>query len=128
VLQPSSSKWCCVQMKWCCLSDTRTGTSRIIVVPSVKAVFTEKLLQRVAELKIGPGMTPGMDLGGAGGVVGSASADGGAGSVAGVHGAGGVGFTDAVDGTAAESATGDHGRVGVVACRRAVISTTCSKE
>ncbi|MCT9813262.1 aldehyde dehydrogenase family protein [Acidovorax sp. Be4] len=40
-----------------------TGTSRIIVVPSVKAVFTEKLLQRVAELKIGPGMTPGMDLG-----------------------------------------------------------------
>lgn len=40
-----------------------TGTSRIIVVPSVKAAFTEKLLARVAALKIGPGMTAGMDLG-----------------------------------------------------------------
>lgn len=40
-----------------------TGTSRILVVPAVRQAFTEKLLQRVAALKIGPGMTPGMDLG-----------------------------------------------------------------
>lgn len=40
-----------------------TGTSRILVVPSIKQAFTEKLLQRVAALKIGPGMIPGMDLG-----------------------------------------------------------------
>lgn len=40
-----------------------TGTSRIIVVPSVKEAFTSKLLERVAALKIGSGMTPGMDLG-----------------------------------------------------------------
>lgn len=40
-----------------------TGTSRIIVVPQVKQAFTERLLQRVQSLKIGPGTTPGMDLG-----------------------------------------------------------------
>ncbi len=40
-----------------------TGTSRILVVPSVKAAFTDKLLTRVAQLKIGNGMAPGMDLG-----------------------------------------------------------------
>lgn len=40
-----------------------TGTSRILVVPSVKAAFTEKLLARVAALKIGDGMESGMDLG-----------------------------------------------------------------
>ena len=40
-----------------------TGTSRILVVPSVKAAFTDKLLTRVSQLKIGNGMAPGMDLG-----------------------------------------------------------------
>ncbi len=40
-----------------------TGTSRVLVVASVKKAFTEKLLARVAALKIGAGMTPGMDLG-----------------------------------------------------------------
>lgn len=40
-----------------------TGTSRVLVVPAVKEAFTRKLLDRVAALKIGSGMTPGMDLG-----------------------------------------------------------------
>ena len=40
-----------------------TGTSRILVVPSVKQAFTDKLLARVAALKIGNGMQPGLDLG-----------------------------------------------------------------
>uniref|UniRef100_UPI000C31DEB2 aldehyde dehydrogenase family protein n=1 Tax=Macromonas nakdongensis TaxID=1843082 RepID=UPI000C31DEB2 len=40
-----------------------TGTSRLIVVPQVKEAFTQRLLQRVQALKIGPGTTPGMDLG-----------------------------------------------------------------
>lgn len=40
-----------------------TGTSRLIVVSAVKAAFTQKLLARVQQLKIGPGLTPGMDLG-----------------------------------------------------------------
>lgn len=40
-----------------------TGTSRILVVPGIKQAFTQKLLERVAKLKIGSGMTPGMDLG-----------------------------------------------------------------
>jgi len=40
-----------------------TGTSRIIVMSEVKQAFTEKLLARVAKLKIGSGLTPGMDLG-----------------------------------------------------------------
>ena len=40
-----------------------TGTSRLIVVSAVKAAFTQKLLARVQQLKIGSGLTPGMDLG-----------------------------------------------------------------
>lgn len=40
-----------------------TGTSRILVVPGVRKAFTDKLLARVAALKIGPGTAPGMDLG-----------------------------------------------------------------
>lgn len=40
-----------------------TGTSRIIVIAAVKAAFTEKLLAKISALKIGSGMTPGMDLG-----------------------------------------------------------------
>ncbi|HVL75949.1 MAG TPA: aldehyde dehydrogenase family protein, partial [Noviherbaspirillum sp.] len=40
-----------------------TGTSRIIVVAQVKAAFTEKLVEKVRALKIGSGMTGGMDLG-----------------------------------------------------------------
>lgn len=40
-----------------------TGTSRVLVVASVKAAYTERLLARVRTLKIGSGMTQGMDLG-----------------------------------------------------------------
>lgn len=40
-----------------------TGTSRVLVVKAVRAAFTEKLVARVKALKIGSGMTPGMDLG-----------------------------------------------------------------
>lgn len=40
-----------------------TGTSRVLVMASVKAAYTEKLLAKVGTLKIGSGMTPGMDLG-----------------------------------------------------------------
>ena len=40
-----------------------TGTSRILVMKDVKAAFTEKLVAKVKTLKIGSGMTPGMDLG-----------------------------------------------------------------
>lgn len=40
-----------------------TGTSRVIVAASVREAYTEKLLARVRTLKIGSGMTPGMDLG-----------------------------------------------------------------
>lgn len=40
-----------------------TGTSRVLVMKEVKAVFTEKLVAKVKALKIGSGMTPGMDLG-----------------------------------------------------------------
>ncbi|KWR91420.1 aldehyde dehydrogenase family protein [Cupriavidus sp. IDO] len=40
-----------------------TGTSRVLVLSAVKAAYTEKLLARVRTLKIGSGMTPGMDLG-----------------------------------------------------------------
>lgn len=40
-----------------------TGTSRIVAVAAIKAQFTEKLLKRIEALKIGPGMTPGMDVG-----------------------------------------------------------------
>lgn len=40
-----------------------TGTSRVIVVKSVKEVYTSKLLGKISTLKVGSGMTPGMDLG-----------------------------------------------------------------
>ncbi|CAM5182850.1 Succinate-semialdehyde dehydrogenase/glutarate-semialdehyde dehydrogenase OS=Castellaniella defragrans OX=75697 GN=HNR28_001799 PE=3 SV=1 [Castellaniella defragrans] len=40
-----------------------TGTSRVLVEHSVREAFTEKLLQRVAGLKIGPGIVKGNDLG-----------------------------------------------------------------
>jgi len=40
-----------------------TGTSRVLVMKEVKAAFTEKLVAKVKALKIGSGMTPGMDLG-----------------------------------------------------------------
>lgn len=40
-----------------------TGTSRVIALRSVKEAFTAKLVARVQQLKIGSGMTPGMDLG-----------------------------------------------------------------
>ncbi|UDM52893.1 aldehyde dehydrogenase family protein [Cupriavidus sp. MP-37] len=40
-----------------------TGTSRVLVAQSVKAAYTERLLAKVATLKVGGGMTPGMDLG-----------------------------------------------------------------
>lgn len=40
-----------------------TGTSRVLVVKAARAAFTEKLVARVKALKIGSGMTPGMDLG-----------------------------------------------------------------
>jgi acyl-CoA reductase-like NAD-dependent aldehyde dehydrogenase len=40
-----------------------TGTSRVLVMKAVKAAFTDKLVARVKALKIGSGMTPGMDLG-----------------------------------------------------------------
>jgi aldehyde dehydrogenase (NAD+) len=40
-----------------------TGTSRLIVASSVLAAFTEKLVAKVKSLKIGNGLTPGMDMG-----------------------------------------------------------------
>lgn len=40
-----------------------TGTSRILVVASVLQAFTDKLVAKVKTLKIGSGMTKGMDLG-----------------------------------------------------------------
>lgn len=40
-----------------------TGTSRILVMREVKQAFTDKLVAKVKTLKIGSGMTPGMDLG-----------------------------------------------------------------
>ncbi len=40
-----------------------TGTSRIIVASAVLAAFTEKLVAKVRTLRIGSGLTPGMDLG-----------------------------------------------------------------
>jgi acyl-CoA reductase-like NAD-dependent aldehyde dehydrogenase len=40
-----------------------TGTSRILVVASVLAAFTEKLVARVRSLKVGSGMVKGMDVG-----------------------------------------------------------------
>ncbi|CAM3231175.1 aldehyde dehydrogenase family protein [Cupriavidus taiwanensis] len=40
-----------------------TGTSRVLVGEAVKAAYTERLLAKVATLKVGSGMAPGMDLG-----------------------------------------------------------------
>lgn len=40
-----------------------TGTSRIIVMSQVKAQFTETLIAKVKSLKIGSGITSGMDIG-----------------------------------------------------------------
>jgi len=40
-----------------------TGTSRVLVMSKVKAAFTERLVARVKTLKIGNGMTPGIDIG-----------------------------------------------------------------
>lgn len=40
-----------------------TGTSRVLLAESVKTAYTERLLAKVATLKVGSGMTPGMDLG-----------------------------------------------------------------
>lgn len=40
-----------------------TGTSRVLVMKDVKAAFTEKFVTKVKALKIGSGMTPGVDLG-----------------------------------------------------------------
>lgn len=40
-----------------------TGTSRVLVMKDVKTAFTEKLVAKVKTLKIGSGMTPGMDIG-----------------------------------------------------------------
>jgi acyl-CoA reductase-like NAD-dependent aldehyde dehydrogenase len=40
-----------------------TGTSRVIALKSIREAFTRKLVARVQQLKIGSGLTPGMDLG-----------------------------------------------------------------
>lgn len=40
-----------------------TGTSRVLVVKDIKAAFTEKLVAKVKALKIGSGMTAGIDIG-----------------------------------------------------------------
>ncbi|MDM0077931.1 aldehyde dehydrogenase family protein [Variovorax sp. J2P1-59] len=40
-----------------------TGTSRVLVMKKIKADFTDRLVARVRTLKIGSGMTPGMDIG-----------------------------------------------------------------
>jgi acyl-CoA reductase-like NAD-dependent aldehyde dehydrogenase len=40
-----------------------TGTSRVLVMASVKAEFTDKLVAKVKALKIGDGLTEGMDIG-----------------------------------------------------------------
>ncbi|WP_316156831.1 aldehyde dehydrogenase family protein [Cupriavidus sp. BIC8F] len=40
-----------------------TGTSRVLVAESVKAAYTERLLAKVATLKVGSGTMAGMDLG-----------------------------------------------------------------
>lgn len=40
-----------------------TGTSRVLVMASVKAEFTDKLVGKVKALKIGDGLTKGMDIG-----------------------------------------------------------------
>ena len=40
-----------------------TGTSRLLVMKQVKAAFTDKLVAKVKALKIGSGMTPGIEIG-----------------------------------------------------------------
>ncbi|MGY8706799.1 aldehyde dehydrogenase family protein [Bradyrhizobium sp. 18BD] len=40
-----------------------TGTSRVLVMKQVRAAFTERLVARVKALKIGSGLTAGMDMG-----------------------------------------------------------------
>ncbi|CAN7215814.1 aldehyde dehydrogenase family protein [Bradyrhizobium sp. LjRoot220] len=40
-----------------------TGTSRVLVMASIKAEFTAKLVTKVKALKIGAGLTSGMDMG-----------------------------------------------------------------
>jgi len=40
-----------------------TGTSRLLVMASVKQAFTDKLVARVKAMKVGSGMTAGMDIG-----------------------------------------------------------------
>jgi aldehyde dehydrogenase (NAD+) len=40
-----------------------TGTSRVLVMKQVRAAFLDKLVARMAALKIGNGLQPGMDLG-----------------------------------------------------------------
>jgi aldehyde dehydrogenase (NAD+) len=40
-----------------------TGTSRVLVMEPVRAAFTSKLVERIRTLKIGSGVTAGMDLG-----------------------------------------------------------------
>ncbi|HEY1609664.1 MAG TPA: aldehyde dehydrogenase family protein [Paraburkholderia sp.] len=40
-----------------------TGTSRVLVMEPVLAAFTAKLVEKIKTLKIGSGVTPGMDLG-----------------------------------------------------------------
>jgi acyl-CoA reductase-like NAD-dependent aldehyde dehydrogenase len=40
-----------------------TGTSRIIVIASVRQAFTDKLVAKVKSMKVGSGLVPGMDIG-----------------------------------------------------------------
>lgn len=40
-----------------------TGTSRVLVMRPLMGAFTDKLIERVKQLKIGSGLTPGIDLG-----------------------------------------------------------------
>src|ERR1700737_2993306 len=40
-----------------------TGTSRVLVMKEIRAAFTEKLIAKVKSLKIGSGITSGMDIG-----------------------------------------------------------------
>ena len=40
-----------------------TGTSRVLVMEQVRAAYTVKLIEKIRTLKIGSGLTPGMDMG-----------------------------------------------------------------
>lgn len=40
-----------------------TGTSRVLVMEQVREAYTAKLLERIRALRIGSGVTPGMDIG-----------------------------------------------------------------